>query len=391
VKRKWLHYCPIVLNNVVEPPPKPSNSSLNNSNSSVPETISKGFGGTKIPKSGKASSQPSLRHLPRQKDNRGGRGTSESPEGVVIMPCTTISTCEHYDLAKVVDLFYAQGMRSAAVILPGEMVHVKYPFGAGKSADVLILVNGTIVAWGMTEVEVMEQLVVSLKSAEVRSYKDVETEDMDFIEEYEGQDEGTQTEGGKTSPVVIEPSPFTTESTMIGEIICIRGNTPTERLLNKAAFSSGLARNTKLAALEISLENYISSIKEITTKLATGSKLGFNGSDVLKITGQLLQIRGQLNLYSELIETPDLYWTEPELESLYTLISKKLDIAPRISILNKKLDYASELVGILKTHTSEQQSTRLEWMIIILIMVEVGFETIHFFERYWDKKQSDTN
>jgi uncharacterized Rmd1/YagE family protein len=169
---------------------------------------------------------------------------------------------------------------------------------------------------------------------------------------------------------------------MIGDVIYIRGETNELRLLDKAAFSSGLARNTKLAALEISLENYISSIKVIGDTLASGGKFTLRGKDVLRITGKLLQIRGQLNLYSELIETPDLYWSEPELESLYTLISRKMDIAPRISILNTKLDYASDIVSILKSQISEEQSTRLEWAIIILIMIEVIIEFIHFAEKY---------
>lgn len=313
---------------------------------------------------------------------------SASPNSEVPAPatktCTTISTCEQYNLPEVVKLFYKAGLRSASMLLPAEMVHVEYPYSAGKSADVLVLLNGTIVAWGMTEIEVIDQLIPLLKPSEVRSYKQIESEDMDYVEEVEEHskmDDNSGSNSNGNGPISnSEPT-----STMIGDVIYIRGTNESQRLLNKAAFSSGLARNTKLAALEISLEKYISVIKDISHKLATGGHLGLKGSDALKITGQLLQIRGQLNLYSELIETPDLYWSEPQLEALYALISRKLDVAPRISILNKKLDYASELVGILKTHTSEQQSTRLEWMIIVLILVEVCFEIAHFSERFFSK------
>lgn len=82
----------------------------------------------------------------------------------------------------------------------------------------------------------------------------------------------------------------------------------------------------------------------------------------------------------------DLYWEEPELEQLYSLISRKLDVATRIAILNKKLDYASESINVLKSHLSEEQGVRLEWMIIILIMVEVGFEIFHFVEHWYEKQ-----
>ncbi|ANB14041.1 hypothetical protein AWJ20_4997 [Sugiyamaella lignohabitans] len=395
----------------------------------------------KPPKSNKQAAQPSLRHVPTGTGGRKQGNTDTRTIRTPIQPdhnspyydadtnnssgslrtCTTASTCEHYDLAMAVDLFYKMGLRSATVLLPGEMVHVKYPFSTGKVADVLVLSNGTVVAWGMSESEVMDQLVPVLEKAEIRHYKVAETEDMDYVEEVDrdseqrpatiATDEGSSEtrnsdrDNVKASAIpnkgdnVPDPTPLNQfpnnstqhvshqnagqTSTMVGDVIYIRGETSMARLLDKAAFSSGLARNTKLAALEISLDNYIKSIKELSDNLATGRKIELRGSEVLQITGKLLQIRGHLNLYSELIETPDLYWSEPQLEQLYSLISRKLDVSPRIAILNKRLDYASELAGILKSHISEEQSTRLEWMIIILITVEVCFEIVHFCEKYW--------
>jgi uncharacterized Rmd1/YagE family protein len=342
----------------------------------------------KLAKTGK-SRPTSLRHVPVVSSEPKRTNNEHHPP---LKTCTTASTCEQYDLGLVVDQFYSQGLRSATILLPGEMAHVRYPYGAGRSADVLVLANGTVVAWGMTETEVSGHILSLLKPAEIRPYKSAETEDMDYVDEMEDVEDIIVLE--QTSPDTIperldkrshdgSESHSGEPSGMVGDVIYIRGENVSLRLLDKAAFSSGLARNTKLAALEISLDNYIQSIKELSDKLATGRKIGLHGKGVLKITGQLLQIRGQLNLYSELIETPDLYWSEPELESLYSLISRKLDVAPRIAILNKKLDYASELVAILKTHISEEKSIRLEWMIIILITVEVCFEIVHLADKYW--------
>jgi len=62
-------------------------------------------------------------------------------------------------------------------------------------------------------------------------------------------------------------------------------------------------------------------------------------------------------------------------------MSRTLDVPHRISILNKKLDYANELIEVLRTHLSEVHSLKLEWMIIALIAVEVGFEFVHYADR----------
>lgn len=302
-----------------------------------------------------------------------------------------MSSCERYDLAKVIDAFRNRGLRSTNVLLPGEMVHIKYPYELGRQAvDIIVLENGSLVAWGMEETVVKREILPVLKPAEIRPYKDAETEDMDYVEEIpEGEQSLLTTDSASETAstpslqaAAVQSSQRSARSGMVGDVMYIRGETEGLRLLDKAAFSSGLARNTKLAALEISLERYISRIKVIGDTLATGGRFALKGRAVLRITGKLLQIRGQLNLYSELIETPDLYWSEPELEALYTLISRKLDIAPRISILNTRLDYASDIVSILKAQLSEEQSTRLEWAIIILIMIEVAIEFIHFAEKY---------
>lgn len=50
--------------------------------------------------------------------------------------------------------------------------------------------------------------------------------------------------------------------------------------------------------------------------------------------------------------------------------------------MNEKLNHCFELIELLSSHLSDKHHTRLEWMIIILIMVEVVFETVHYAERY---------
>ena len=62
---------------------------------------------------------------------------------------------------------------------------------------------------------------------------------------------------------------------------------------------------------------------------------------------------------SQLLETPDFYWSEAKLEELYQMMSRTLDVNHRISILNKKLDYANELVSVLRGHLSEKHSNKL--------------------------------
>ncbi|KAK7205550.1 hypothetical protein BZA70DRAFT_278375 [Myxozyma melibiosi] len=299
--------------------------------------------------------------------------------------CVALTVADLYDLPRAIEIFHQMGHLQAEILLPHEAAYCAYPLPNGQKADTFVLSNGSIVTFGMPELSTI-QLADELRAAEIRPYAVRESEDMDYVELplEDGQDE--ELANGKEK----EYYNIKKRSYMYGDVIVICGQ---DRLLDKVAFASGLARSTKLAVIEESLEKYLESVRDITDRLATGRKLPVHdGREVLKKTGELLALRGNLNLYSELTETPDLYWSEPELETIYRVISKNLDIAPRIAILNKKLDYVSEVVSILKAHLSEEKGVRLEWMIIVLIMVEVCFETVHFVARYveFPSKEEDS-
>ncbi|KMU79651.1 cytoplasm protein [Coccidioides immitis RMSCC 3703] len=162
-----------------------------------------------------------------------------------------------------------------------------------------------------------------------------------------------------------------------------------DTVFTKIAFSSGLARSTKLAVLESLLSNYFDSTRNIPTLLSKGTRLPYSRGFILRKTGQLLSLRAQLNLYSELTDSlPDLFWDskhELGLEGNYDQVGRALDVGIRIKILNEKMDYAQEIASVLRERLSETHGLRLEWTIILLIAVEVGFEVL----RLWKEKKQE--
>ncbi|KAH0014030.1 DUF155-domain-containing protein, partial [Aureobasidium melanogenum] len=132
---------------------------------------------------------------------------------------------------------------------------------------------------------------------------------------------------------------------------------------------------------------YFSSTRSIPTILSRGSPLRFSRSFILRKTGELLSIRAQLNLYSELTDSlPDIFWDSPSslgLSAYYDEVGRALDVGVRIKVLNERMDYAGEIASVLRERLSEKHSTGLEWLIIFLISIEVGFELW----RIWRERQ----
>jgi uncharacterized Rmd1/YagE family protein len=66
-------------------------------------------------------------------------------------------------------------------------------------------------------------------------------------------------------------------------------------------------------------------------------------------------------------------------------VGRALDVGIRIKVLNEKMDYAQEIASVLREILSEKHGLRLEWIIILLIAVEVGFEVM----RIWKERKHE--
>lgn len=272
---------------------------------------------------------------------------------------TSITVGQSIDLDKAMDSLRKKKLGMTEVVIPGVVTNLMV-----DGHDLMLLSNGTLVGWGMEETT-MANFVPEIEEAIDEKYQ-YESEDMEWVQ-LDSEPE-TATNSGK--------------SYMKDEVMVLQGNKRKLILLDMAAFAVGFSRSTRLSVLENALESHLQLTRVNSEYLSVGKPLTIAESDVHRLTGRLFLLRGKLNLYSELIETPDLYWTEPALEAIYESVSRKLDVSPRISILNRKLDYAIEEQRAWLSVLNEKKGTRLEWIIIGLIMLEVAFEMFHFYEDY---------
>lgn len=288
-----------------------------------------------------------------------------------------------------------------------QVIHIEMPLdsphstdenGVQTKGDLFIFPSGTVVGWAIPESTLYTLVSKTLLPASQRPHlKQLEEEDFNFIEdpkrEYSSIKGDNIILGTKTTSF---PSNNTVDSQ--NETRNSIRNTETENTINqnhkrdavlaKIVFSSGLAKSTKLAVLESQLNNYFDTTKSMLDILARGGRLWGSRSFVLSKTGQLLNIRAQLNLYSELTDSlPDVFWdsrSELGLEGYYDQVGKALDTNIRVKELNEKMNYAQEIADVLRETLSERHGTRLEWIIIILIAVEICFNVLHEWRFYME-------
>ncbi|RPB16089.1 hypothetical protein P167DRAFT_348573 [Morchella conica CCBAS932] len=323
--------------------------------------------------------------------------------------CTAYCTAEKYDLSLAALILLRKGytIDPNSTGLVDQVLHLRLPTtdtGAtntatanndGELGDIFIFPSGNIVSWSVPSPRVSSLANTLLPAAEKAQTNEVETEDLEYIEDPRLRRSRV---GGDiiilgTAPSINYPltehtadAPTSTPEHWDHHQQQQALGAPDELniTLAKIAFSSGLARSTKLAVLESLLNEYLAGTSTIPTLLSRGSRLPFTRSFILRKTGELLEFRAQLNLYSELTDSlPDIFWDsrhELGLEGYYESVGRALDVNVRIRQLNEKLDYASGIVEVLRERLSEKHSLGLEWMIILLITVEVGFEVLRLWK-----------
>jgi required for meiotic nuclear division protein 1 len=233
-----------------------------------------------------------------------------------------------------------------------------------NNSDLILLRDGCLVSWGSKDDTADKRILTKLKPAEIDSYEEGlgDGEEMSFVIAPSSNNGDSRVEPGMRGEQIVLPSG--------------RGQSYAQ-----LAFSHGLARSTQLGALEKHLDHYLSSIQTIPIHMMQGRDPPLTAREVMKKHGQLLHTRGLLNLHSDLVDSsPEFYWSRPELGKYFESISRVLDVPLRIRVLNQRLDHASSLIGLMQDHLNTRHGTRMEWIIIALIAVEVIFETVHYLD-----------
>ncbi|KAH7138086.1 hypothetical protein B0J11DRAFT_422535 [Dendryphion nanum] len=310
---------------------------------------------------------------------------------------TAFCAAEQYDISVAAELIKTQGyeLDPFQTGLSPQVIHVQTTERPSEvkdfqRGDIFIFPSGTVVTWNVREREALNFVNKILPDAAEGSHLDLlETEDLEYIEDPTIE----------SSDIIGDTIILGTKAETIGDLTDVKTNDNDQRhevdtILAKIAFSSGLARSTKLAVLESLLSAYQHSTRLIPTMLANGENMPlgrkkppFTRSFILRKTGELLNIRAQLNLYSELTDSmPDIFWDsrhELGLGEYYDQVGRALDVGSRIRVLNEKIGFAQEIASVLRESLSEKHGLRLEWAIIALIAVEVVLE----FYRHWKDSQ----
>jgi uncharacterized Rmd1/YagE family protein len=132
-----------------------------------------------------------------------------------------------------------------------------------------------------------------------------------------------------------------------------------------------LARSQVLSDYEARVAKTFEKIEPLAKNLSEGHS-GKKMKDLLSYIGESLLSQQRLVGRAEVADKPGLLWERPQLEGLYLQLEDEFELRERHLALERKLEVISNTAETLLDLLHARRSLRVEWYIVILIVVEIG-------------------
>jgi len=132
-----------------------------------------------------------------------------------------------------------------------------------------------------------------------------------------------------------------------------------------------IGQSVALDYYEVLTDELIASSKHYILELERRGKLSISKTNLLKYIGKVLNIKNSIvdNLY--ILDDPNLVWDNEDLNLLNRHLKANFDINTRFKDLDYRLQIVEDNLTLFTDVLNVRESSRLEWVVIILIALEI--------------------
>jgi uncharacterized Rmd1/YagE family protein len=135
--------------------------------------------------------------------------------------------------------------------------------------------------------------------------------------------------------------------------------------------ASALSKSVVLDEFEAIVKDSFERIEPLAANFRRFGRVTQDSRILLEHVGQALLAQHQMAGHAGISDKPDLLWYAPELDGLHLQLEDQLEISQRHSILSRKLDLINNTAMTALSLLNTRRGHRLEWYIVILIVVEI--------------------
>ena len=132
-----------------------------------------------------------------------------------------------------------------------------------------------------------------------------------------------------------------------------------------------LAKSVVLEHYEERIGEVFERVQPLAVTLQKSGRAAPRGRELLQHVGQCLLIQHHTVWRVEVEDKPEITWDHPDLERLHVRIADEYEIHERHQALERKLQLLARTAETLVSLLQQKRSLRVEWYIVILIVVEI--------------------
>ena len=142
-----------------------------------------------------------------------------------------------------------------------------------------------------------------------------------------------------------------------------------------------LARSVVLERFEGHLGATFEMLQPVATDLANGRISRVHHRSLLKHLGDVLLDQQEMLGRVAVSDKPDVLWDRPEFERLYLRLTEEFEILDRFETVEAKHNLIARTIQTAMDLIHARRSLRVEWYIVILILVEIVLTLYEMFIR----------
>ena len=202
--------------------------------------------------------------------------------------------------------------------------------------EVFLFDYGTVVIWGMSPAQESRFLSdISKFATSILSPDDTQIENFNFYYAREYQ------------------------ARIYNDFISLRD--PRNHMI-KLGISHALAQSVKTSLFEDLVSETITDTAPLPAQIAQTGSVNLTRRQINMQIGELFILRINIHLQGSVLDSPELFWAEPQLEPVYQAVRSYLEMDQRVSLLTERLDVIADLLAVLKDQLTHRHGEYLEWI-----------------------------
>jgi uncharacterized Rmd1/YagE family protein len=141
-----------------------------------------------------------------------------------------------------------------------------------------------------------------------------------------------------------------------------------------------IAKSAALERIEEKVDQVLDDMEGLISRLNRG-KLSIPDRELARLASTILNFKYTSIAHVMVLDKPEITWEEPEADRLYSTMANLFELDQRYQEIRHKSETLLDITEVFSSLSHARRSARLEWIIIVLILIEIIIFVLEIFWR----------